>query len=301
MNEVTQPPSDVFGLTDSGKVRTSNEDHFVIATLRKAVELRFSSLSESRARGSLREASAQLLVVADGVGGRPGGEYASELTVQTLLEFITQAAGCFQAFDVDKEQQFLERMEQAVQHSHDLIRKEHGPRGHAPSTTLTMITLIWPRAYLVHAGDSRAYWMHRGRLRPLTQDQTMGEFMVDAGAWTEEMAARAKTAGTLTSAVHDRTRGPGAGRHAAAVYRRPHQARARRSHRGGSGRNGQRGNGVPGAGERRAGVGWDGQCDRDRRALLARGLHARVRPECRRGSGREWLPAEPPGSAGLRS
>jgi protein phosphatase len=29
----------------------------------------------------------------------------------------------------------------------------------------------------------------------------MGEFMVDAGAWTEEMAARAKTAGTLTSAV----------------------------------------------------------------------------------------------------
>ena len=201
MTEVTQQPIDVFGLTDSGKVRTSNEDHFVIATLRKAVELRFTSLTESRARGSLREATAQLLVVADGVGGTPGGEYASGLTVQMLLEFITQAAGCFQAFDVDKEQQFLERMEQAVQHSHELIRKEHGPRGHAPSTTLTMVTLIWPRAYLVHAGDSRAYWLQRGRLRPLTQDQTMGEFMVDAGAWTEEVAARAKTAGTLISAV----------------------------------------------------------------------------------------------------
>lgn len=201
MNDVTQQPIDVFGLTDSGTVRASNEDHFVIATLRKAVELRFSSLAESRARGSLREASAHLLVVADGVGGRPGGEYASELAVQTLLEFITQAAGCFQAFDVDKEQQFLERMEQAVQHSHELIRKEHGPRGHAPSTTLTMVTLIWPRAYLVHAGDSRAYWMQRGRLRLLTQDQTMGEFMVDAGAWTEEVAARAKSAGTLISAV----------------------------------------------------------------------------------------------------
>lgn len=201
MNDLVRHPIDVFGLTDPGKVRTSNEDHFVIASLRKSVELRFTSLAEGRARGSLREASAQLLVVADGVGGTPGGEYASELTVQTLLEFIGQAAGCYQSFDGEREQQFLERMEQAIQYSHEVIRKEHGPRGHAPSTTLTMITLIWPRAYLVHAGDSRAYWLQRGRLRQLTQDQTMGEFMVDVGAWTDEMAARAKTAGTLVSAV----------------------------------------------------------------------------------------------------
>ena len=201
MSDEAKRTIDVFGLTDSGRVRTSNEDHFVIATLRKSVELRFTSLTEGRARGSLREASALLMVVADGVGGTPGGEYASELTVQTLLEFIGQAAGCFQAFDVDKEHQFLERMEQAINHSHEQIRKAHGPRGHAPSTTLTMVTLIWPRAYLVHAGDSRAYWLQRRRLRQLTQDQTMGAFMVDAGAWTEEVAARAKTAGTLISAV----------------------------------------------------------------------------------------------------
>ena len=31
---------DAFGLTDRGKVRAANEDHFAIAVLRKAVELR---------------------------------------------------------------------------------------------------------------------------------------------------------------------------------------------------------------------------------------------------------------------
>lgn len=201
MTAVPSRPIDVFGLTDTGRKRETNEDHFVIASLRKSVELRYTSLNASRARGSLREASALLLVVADGVGGAPAGELASELTVETLLEFIGETAGCFQTFDVEREHEFLERMEQAIQHSHEVIRREHGPSGRGPATTLTMVTLIWPRAYLVHAGDSRAYWLQRGRLRQLTQDQTMGNYMLDAGAWSEEVAARASTAGTLISAV----------------------------------------------------------------------------------------------------
>ena len=50
----------------------------------------------------------------------------------------------------------------------------------------TMMTLICPRACLVHVGETRAMYLHNGWLRPLTRDQTMGEGMVDAGAMTEE-------------------------------------------------------------------------------------------------------------------
>jgi protein phosphatase len=64
-----------------------------------------------------------------------------------------------------------------------------------------MAMLAWPRAYLVHVGDSRAFYLRRGRLRQLTRDQNMAEFMVESGAWTEEQARRARTGEILVSAV----------------------------------------------------------------------------------------------------
>ena len=71
----------------------------------------------------------------------------------------------------------------------------------APATTLTLLLLVWPRAYLMHVGDSRAYVHRGGRLRQLTRDQTFGEYMVALGAWSEEQAARAPASGNLSSAV----------------------------------------------------------------------------------------------------
>jgi protein phosphatase len=64
-----------------------------------------------------------------------------------------------------------------------------------------MVMLVWPRAYVIHVGDSRVYVRRRGKLQRLTRDQTLGGYMVDIGAWTEEQAARTKTTGTLASAV----------------------------------------------------------------------------------------------------
>jgi serine/threonine protein phosphatase PrpC len=192
---------DAFGLTDTGKVRENNEDHFVIATLRKAVDLGQTSLENGLLAGRVRESAAQLFVVADGVGGHTGGELASGAAVQCLLEYVAQAAGCFHDLGVDQENEFLQRLEAGIQRAHERIQRELGGGGEAPSTTLTLAALVGLRAYLVHVGDSRAYYLTRGRLRQLTRDQTMGEYLVDAGAWTEETAARARTAGNLISTV----------------------------------------------------------------------------------------------------
>jgi serine/threonine protein phosphatase PrpC len=191
---------DSFGLTHVGNVRTKNEDHFLVATLSKAVTLEHTSLDQNPFDG-IGGTSARILIVADGVGGRPGGELASGTAVQTLLQYIAQTVGCFNTVDVEQEHDFLGHLEGAVQRAHDRIQQELGAGGHAPSTTLTMATLIGPRAYLIHVGDSRAYYMHRGRLRQLTDDQTMGRYMVDSGAWNEEQAARASVGANLTSSV----------------------------------------------------------------------------------------------------
>lgn len=192
---------DAFGLTDKGKVRANNEDHFVIATLRKSMALEHTSLDQHAPPDLLQGSTARLFIVADGVGGRPGGELASGTAVETLLQFLSRTVGCFNAVDVEKENAFLISLDLAVQAAHYRIQEELGAGGHAPSTTLTMAALIEARAYLVHVGDSRAYYHHRGRLRQLTDDQTMGRFMVDVGAWSEEQAARAGIAANLTSAL----------------------------------------------------------------------------------------------------
>lgn len=192
--------ADVFGLSDMGRVRDNNEDHFIIAGIRKAIELRQTNLEDRAAFQSMRGTEAQLLCVADGVGGNAGGEVASGTAVTSLLEYVARAAGCFQHFDTDAEHEFLADLEKAVRDAHERVRAisvSHTP----PATTLTMMTCVGMRGYLVHVGDSRAMYLHNGRLRVLTRDQTMAEAMVDAGAMTEEQAARSSLGNQLYSAL----------------------------------------------------------------------------------------------------
>lgn len=192
---------DASGLTDVGRKRKANEDHFVIVSLQKTAQVRQTSLEDPRVFDRLSGPEALLFVVADGVGGRPGGALASQTAVTALVEYISQAAGCFHNLDVDREHEFLEQLEAGVQDAHRRIVAEHGGRHEGPATTLTMATLVWPRAYILHAGDSRAFYLRKGLLRQLTRDQTTGEYMVDAGAWTEEQAQKAPMATTLVSAL----------------------------------------------------------------------------------------------------
>jgi protein phosphatase len=105
---------DAAGLTDVGRKRKANEDHFVIASLQKTVQVRQASLADSRVFDRLRGPEGLLMVVADGVGGRPGGAIASETAITALVEYIGRAAGCFHQLDVDREHEFLEQLESAV-------------------------------------------------------------------------------------------------------------------------------------------------------------------------------------------
>jgi protein phosphatase len=191
---------DAFGLTDPGKVRAANEDHFAIAVLRKAVELRQCSITASHVTERYTSPEAMVFVVADGVGGQPGGAFASETAITALVEYLSQAAGCYHNLDVTREHEFLAQLENSVHTAHLRLGGSEGG-SHRPATTLTLATLVWPRAYIVHVGDSRAFYLRRGRLRQLTRDQSMGEFMVESGAWTEEQARRARTSGVLVSAL----------------------------------------------------------------------------------------------------
>jgi protein phosphatase len=182
-------------------VRSMNEDQFFVASLHKSMRVRQTSLENLAAFARLHGSFAYLLVVADGVGGIKGGKLASGTAVETLAEHIGQTIGCYYNFDVEKEHEFLEQLEGAVERSHERIREELAHDGRGPATTLTMVALVWPRAYVVHVGDSRAYYLRGGRLKQLTRDQTAYEELVDQGVMTEEQARRAGLRNVLTSAL----------------------------------------------------------------------------------------------------
>jgi serine/threonine protein phosphatase PrpC len=187
-NEELRAGIDVFGATHPGKMRNQNDDQFFIATLHKSMRVQQASLDDLSAFTRLHEASAYLLVVADGASGMMGARQASTTAVETIAQHIGEIIGCYYSFDVDMEEEFLNQLQNAVERAHQQVRKLDPYAEQGPATTLTMVALLWPRAYVVHVGDSRAYYLRSGRLRQLTQDQTAYEQLLDDGTMSEQQA-----------------------------------------------------------------------------------------------------------------
>jgi protein phosphatase len=187
----------VRGRTDRGLVRPENEDHYFIGILRKSVDVIETNLQVQDAVRELGRLDAYLLVVADGVGGVAGGRRASQSAVFSLATFIGRTAACHYDPNVQQENEFLERLEHAMQHAHEVVRSLSTP-GRGPATTLTMAMLIGRRVYIAHVGDSRAYVLTRGRLRQITRDQTMAALLEDEGV---DVGKAPKLTNMLASAV----------------------------------------------------------------------------------------------------
>jgi serine/threonine protein phosphatase PrpC len=191
---------DAVGLSHAGKVQSANEDHFAIMVLHRSIQLRSTNLQDTTILDRLRRPEVNILVVADGVGGAIGGKLASGVAVRSVVEYLAEAVGCVQDFDVDREQTFLDHLSRAVERGHDRLKGMFQAQG-GPATTLTMVTVVWPRAYVVHVGDSRGYYLRNGTLKQFTRDQTMGDYLVDIGAVTEQHAQKAGLYNVLASAV----------------------------------------------------------------------------------------------------
>jgi len=200
---VLPPDVDLFGLTHQGRVRRHNEDHFLIASLHKLLQVQQTSLPKEDYVQLVSESSGYLFLVADGVGGIPDGHIASETALRTIADYVTNLMDLYRRLDPARDLEFLEELAESVRNSHRILRersqREHGGNGLA--TTLTMVAVLWPRAYLVQVGDSRCYRLRDGQLEQLSRDQTVAQALLDAGALTPEEAGRSPLRGVLASAV----------------------------------------------------------------------------------------------------
>jgi len=194
---------DVCGLTHPGLVRSENQDHFLIATLHKSMRVIQTSMPEE-ALGDLRSPSrGYVFLVADGVGGTPGGRDASRTALRAIVDYVLSAMDLYQQLDEEIEPEFEAELRRSVELSHEAVRQagdaDEDRAGMA--TTLTMVCFRWPKAYIVHVGDSRGYRLRNDQLELLTKDQTMAQAMIDAGALSPEQAARSRLNHILYSAI----------------------------------------------------------------------------------------------------
>jgi protein phosphatase len=197
-----------FGLSHVGKVREGNEDHFVVASLQRSLEVRQTNLEDRALLDPLCGPKAYLFAVADGVGGQAGGALASGITLQTIVQYLSETVGSYHAVPMGEEHAFLDPLRAAVQRAHDKVISTFGLTQGGPATTLTIALVVWPHAFIVHVGDSRAYQFRAGKLERLTRDQTMGAFMIAEMAMSEKQVEQGGYNNVLASAVGARDMTP---------------------------------------------------------------------------------------------
>jgi len=193
---------DVFGLTHRGKVREVNQDHFLLATVHKRVQIVATSLSDRERLpfGDVRLAF--IAMVADGVGGGKAGEQASATTLEVATEYLSNSVNCYYGGD-SSEDAFVNALQDAALRSHAAVvaRAQNDPDARRMATTLTLFMGVWPWYYLLQVGDSRYYLYREGVLRQVTRDQTIAQDLVDQGVLTQAVAQRSRFANILSSAI----------------------------------------------------------------------------------------------------
>lgn len=159
-----RPRQNWAALTDVGRVRTHNED---------------SVLAEP-----------PLFVVADGLGGHEAGEVASSIAVETLRDHAPRRADA----------NALARAVRAA--NREVIRAAKEGVGRAGmGTTLTAAIVEGGSIAIAHVGDSRAYLLHDGGLRRLSDDHSMVADMVRRGQLTEADARVHPNRSVITRAL----------------------------------------------------------------------------------------------------
>jgi protein phosphatase len=143
-------------------------------------------------------ATGRLLVVADGMGGLPAGEVASDLVVRALVTAVDDAS----AGDDP-----LSLLGAALETANRQIREavEADPATDGMGTTVTALLLSGDRIALVHAGDSRCYRLRDGLFQQVTRDDTLVQALVDQGRLTAKEAREHPKRSVVTQALQGRS------------------------------------------------------------------------------------------------
>jgi protein phosphatase len=165
---MTQISFDIGKATDAGRTGKHNEDAYAVFSTRLQTEA-----------DSTKADIVQVAVVADGIGGSAAGERASQITVKTIQEVMTQTTVPIR-----------QRLEAAIHESNTRIygAAQNDPSLKGMGTTIVAAVIVDQLLFVAHAGDSRAYLIRVGVAHQLTKDHTWVQEALEAGYLSPEEA-----------------------------------------------------------------------------------------------------------------
>lgn len=155
-----------FHLTDTGRHRKGNEDRWFVR--------------------------APLFGVADGMGGAPAGEVASQIAIDVLEKGLPDGSA-------PAEERLASLVVEANSLIHDSSRTDAERAG--MGTTMTTAWLGEEELAIAHVGDSRLYCHRDGSLERLTRDHSLVEDLVREGRITPEEAEEHPQRSIVTRAL----------------------------------------------------------------------------------------------------
>lgn len=142
--------------------------------------------------------SAQVIAVADGMGGHAAGEVASRIAITKLEEI----SAIITNIEIDSDS-----AEDIFSNSLDTIdtqlksESDENPQLSGMGTTLTSLFISGERITLLHIGDSRAYRLRGNSFEQLTQDHTVIQELLNQGAISQSDVATHPQRSVLTQVL----------------------------------------------------------------------------------------------------
>jgi serine/threonine protein phosphatase PrpC len=179
---------EVGALSHPGKVRPTNEDHFLAASYGRTMRTLKTNLPD----GSIPDRFDEMgyaLAVADGIGGAAAGEIASSLALTVGVNLTLNNPKWNLRMTPEEAQEHVEKVRHRFRQIDQIMteRARSVPDLAGMGTTLTLASSVGDQLFLYHVGDSRAYLFRGGLLRQLTHDHTQAQALADAG-WIDPAA-----------------------------------------------------------------------------------------------------------------
>ncbi len=132
-----------------------------------------------------------LVVVCDGMGGGPGGKTASSVAKAEIVRSLIHATS---------QMSIQEALCQAAATADAALKAyiAHDQRLAGMGSTFVAILIRQSSAIIAHAGDSRCYRLHRGRMVFRTRDHSLVGELVRKRALTEEQARTSPQSNLIT-------------------------------------------------------------------------------------------------------
>lgn len=164
-----------FSATDTGKKRNINQDYI------------FSSETPV---GKLPN----LFLVADGMGGHKAGDYASRVTVETIIDVIEK-----EQEETEPEVLFRKAISEANAFVFEQASREECLEG--MGTTVVVAVCKGNQLHVANVGDSRLYVIHEDEMLQITRDHSLVEEMVRRGTISRDEARNHPDKNIITRAV----------------------------------------------------------------------------------------------------